>query len=108
MSPEDRAEFMEGVQKDLTSSCFRTCFRAPTRSVDRPCFDACYEKYINTTQTVSEELKRLAYQNQSLYGYKVYPEVNVWTDIIYSRLFTFMRMRQDIYIEYHPGKNVGR
>jgi hypothetical protein len=41
------------------------------------CFDTCYDKYLWAINSVSQTIREIAYENNSLIGYKGFPEHNI-------------------------------
>ena len=59
-------------------------------------------KYLETMKNVYKSLKHHAYKNQSLYGYKCFPEDDEWFYVIYSD--NVLLIRDKINLEHNYVK----
>lgn len=87
--------------QDITTSCLDICFKEIKKEVKFECFDRCSTKYIKTLETVHRELKKIGYENHSMYAYKIYPEFNFWPEIFMRNSFILFKYTQPHFLEDH-------
>lgn len=62
---DEKKNFLDGMQKNLTKSCFRRCFNLEKLDLSQSCFDLCYKKYLHTVYIVNKEIKEQAFDCDS-------------------------------------------
>ena len=85
MDFDSKKAYIEGIQKDLSRSCFSRCFSVNDKNLDKSCIDNCYEKYIRTVGKVMNCYRDLAYENESMYGYVIFDMISPRYQIFVKR-----------------------
>ncbi|KAM3133900.1 hypothetical protein pb186bvf_014015 [Paramecium bursaria] len=81
MNDEERKEYIDDVQKDITKVCFNLCFNKK----DQQCLQKCYQDYLKTIKKVFQVVKKLGYDNHSVYAYKAFPKLTPEFDMYYTK-----------------------
>jgi len=81
---ESKKEYLDTVQKNMTSACLELCFDTSTRGADKLCLDTCYNKYMGTLSTTYNSIRNILLDNHSIQGWTLLRDYSMFTDIIYS------------------------
>ena len=46
MNREDKLRHIDNIEKEITSTCFKTCFDNKKLKMDMKCVPICYDKYL--------------------------------------------------------------
>ena len=89
---QSKKEFMDSVQKVLTRSCMQLCFQQT--HVKQPCIDRCFDKFVRSLQSVSEEMLIAGRDVGSEYPRRLKREPSLFTDLIYSEASVTYKMTE--------------
>ena len=58
-------KYIESVQKEITAQCFEACFMTKKMTMDRPCVENCYQKFLFSINHVADEVTTLGREVRS-------------------------------------------
>lgn len=96
---ESKRQWIESIQKDITSTCFSKCFQLNSLDVDGSCLKSCYQKYKQTLNVTNKTLEELGYELHSQAAYKIWPKKYPMNKWYYSKELSTYWLRTDYALE---------